>query len=297
MRIYPTFLQSMFHFLDIRTFVKMSMTSRNMNKLISKLINGHYFNANAFNLTHDDIMFIPKFVQYMFVDFIKQPTARLNKLFKQLTGRDMVLYRFYKNPSEISSLSARSLKINHYSKYMKVAMETDPLLFRYGTYAFRCQDFWGRKALDADIRNFPYVSYRLRSNIEYAKRAVEYNGLFLENVHKLRNNKSICLIAIEENPQSFIYIGNSFQDKEFLKEIFYKNQTYWINRLKYLEYENPCHILCNDLDFMLKLASDFQFEISTFIEYIKKGPFRYFGNKYIEKRNKIKYMLSNIKFI
>ena len=150
----------------------------------------------------------------------------LYELFKQLTRKEIILYEFYKNPSKISYLSARSFKLNHYAKYMKVAMETDPLLFRYGTYEFRCQDFWGIKALDADIRNFPYVSYRLRSNIEYAKRAVEYNGLFLKHVHRLRNNKSICLIAIEKNPKSLKYIGKSLQNQEFLREIFYKNETF-----------------------------------------------------------------------
>jgi hypothetical protein len=222
----------MIPYLDIFQILKISMTSRKNNKFISEFINNHFINANAFNLTQDDIMFIPKFVEYLFDSSRIKECEHLNKLVKQVTQKHMIIYKFYKDPSTLVYNGARCCKLNHYATYMKFAMEHDPLLFQNGTKEFRYQDWWGRKALDADIRNYPYVSRSLRTNEYYAKRAVERDGLLLKHANKLRNNKEICLIAFEQNIESLEHIGRCVKlDKEFLKEIFYKKQNYFVDLL------------------------------------------------------------------
>jgi hypothetical protein len=217
-----TFLNYIFPFLSLNEIVKISMTSRKNNKFISELINEHFINRNVFKVMPDNIMFIPKFVEYLYLfnnSSCMKHCEHLNKLVKQITLKDTTIYLFYRNPS-ILTYSARYFKLNNFARYMKFAMEHDPLLFQNGTKEFRYQDWWGRKALDADIRNYPYVSRSLRTNEYYAKRAVESNGLFLEHANKLRNNKEICLIAFEQNPESFKYVGNLLKNNtDFMKEI------------------------------------------------------------------------------
>jgi len=201
-------LSNLFPFCNIPLLLKISMTNRRNNKIISEIIDRHYINAHAFNLIRNDIMFIPKFVEYLFDSSRIKKYEHLNMLVKQLTPKEHAVYKFFKTPIENSysfwmENKYFDFKFNHYAKYMKYAIEQNPLLFKYGTHEFRCQDFWGRRALDADIRNFPYVSRRLRSNEYYATHAVEHNRFFLEHAIKLRNklkykrkyNKKICLIC------------------------------------------------------------------------------------------------------
>jgi hypothetical protein len=265
MYFYSIFLNHTIPYLGIPEILKISMTSRKNNKFISEFINNHFINANAFNLTQDDIMFIPKFVEYLFDCLRIKECEHLNKLVKQVTQKHKFIYRFYKNPLILvnEDKEAHYLKLTHYARYMKFAMEHNPLLFQFGKKEFRFQDFWGRKALDADIRNYPYVSHRLRTNEYYAKRAVECNGLLLKHAIKLRNNKEICLIALKQNIQSLEYIGRCVRlDKEFLKELFCQNQKYWFNRFKKDDFfkEN-----------MSKLASDFPNEISKYINHMSES--------------------------
>jgi len=218
-----TFLNYIFSFLGLPEIVKISMTCRNNNKFISELINEHFINANVFKVMPDNIMFIPKFVEYLHLfnnSLCIKKCEHLNKLVKQITLKDTTIYLFYRTPS-ILTYDACYFKLNHYARYMKFAMKHNPLFFKYGTKEFRYQDWWGRKALEADIRNYPYVSRSLRINEYYAKRAVEHNGLFLEHANKLRNNKEICLIATKQNCESFIYIGNLLKNNtNFMKEIY-----------------------------------------------------------------------------
>jgi len=210
---------NLLYFFDIKTLVKMSMTNQTNNKLISKFINSNFINANVFNLTYNDIMFIPKFVEYLFNSKCVKEHEHLNKLVKQERKKDKAVYRFYKNPSFLT-LSSHLFKLNHSAKYMNIAVETEPTLFMLGSRDIRYQDYLGRKAIDANIRNFPFASHRLRTNEHYAKRAVQYNGLFLEYTNKLRNNKEICLIAFKQNIKSVKYIGFYLKnDEDFMKEI------------------------------------------------------------------------------
>jgi hypothetical protein len=271
----------MIPYLGIPEILKISMTSRKNNKSISEFINNHFINANAFNLTQDDIMFIPKFVEYLFDSSRIKECDHLNKLVEQVTQKHMLIYRFYKDPSILmhNYEQAHYFKLTHYARYMKFAMEHDRLLFKYGSQGFRCQDFWGRKALDADIRNYPYVSLRLRNNEYYAKRAVERDGLLLKHANKLRNNKEICLIAFEQNRKSLIHLGQYITpDEEFLKELFCQNQKYWFNILKYfIENKDTYRMIFKNDDFfkenMSKLASDFPNEISKYINHMSKSMF------------------------
>jgi hypothetical protein len=210
---------NLLHFFDIKILVKMSMTNKTNNKLISKFINNNFINANVFNLTYNDIMFIPKFIEYLFNSKCVKEHEHLNKLVKQDRKKDKAFYRFYKNPS-ILTLSLNTFKFHHSAKYMNFAIKKDISLFRFCSKDIRYQDDLGRKAIDADINNFPCVSYRLRNNKHYAKLAVQHNGLFLEYTNKQRNNKEICLIAVKQNIESVKYIGFYLKnDEDFMKEI------------------------------------------------------------------------------
>jgi hypothetical protein len=130
----------------------------------------------------------------------------------------------------------------------------------------------------------------LRTNEYYAKRAVESNGLFLEHANKLRNNKEICLIALKQNRESFIHLGQHItHDEEFLKELFCQNQKYWFNILKdCIEHKQPYSKMFTKDDFfkenMSKLASDFPNEISKYINHMSKSMlFQAFTRIEIEK--------------
>jgi len=255
-------LSNLFPFCNIPLLLKISMTSRKNNKIISEIIDKHFINAHAFNLTRNDIMFIPKFVEYLFDSSRIKEYVHLNMLVKQLTPKEHAVYKFFKNPTKyLFQMQNKDFKLNHYAKYMKYAIEQNPLLFKYGTHEFRCQDFWGRRSLDADIRNFPYVSWRLRSNEYYATRAVEHNGLFLEHAYKLRNNKEICLIAFEQNILSIKYIGKFLRnDKDFIKELYLKNNDV----LSYFGLTFIFILFENDKDFIKEICLKNSYALSYF---------------------------------
>jgi len=253
-------ITNLFPFCDIKSLVKISMTNKRNSRIIYEIINNNFIktkiivknDVEEYYLKKYDIMCISNFVKFIFDNYISSYTPcswqtqytnpTIKALKNTITFKDSVRRNFYidiKSSNFFSNNINRyvyyyeeHLKFSKYAKYMKCIIEKKPLLFKLGTRGFRYHDFWGKKALDADIRNFRWVSRRLRTNEHYAKLAVEYNGLFLQYANKLRNNKSICLIAMEQNIKSFKYIWNSLkQDKEFLKEVFYKNQEYWIDLL------------------------------------------------------------------
>ena len=109
---------------------------------------------------------------------------------------------------------------------MTQAIGEIPWNIYYAIWEFRKEDEIIKEGVDPDPNIYQYATLHLKNkNVDLAIFFLGKGGQFSLTSKQLRRNKKIGLLAVENNPNSFQYVGKNIEDddKEF-KLAFQQNK-------------------------------------------------------------------------
>ena len=104
----------------------------------------------------------------------------------------------------------------------KKAIKEDPWNIFYAAESVRDNYELIKEYVENEPNTYKYASPKLKTNIDLAKLFIEKGGSFNLLNKKLRNNKSIALLIIQNNPKNYQHLNKELKDDDEIFELVVK---------------------------------------------------------------------------